>query len=32
VPLFHRGLVLVEDRLLQERRLGRDEVGAFQLR
>jgi hypothetical protein len=30
-PLLHRGLVLVEDRLLRERHLGRDEVGAFQL-
>jgi hypothetical protein len=27
----HRGLVLVEDRLLRERRLGREEMGAFQL-
>jgi hypothetical protein len=30
-PLLHRGLVLVEDRLLWEGRLGRNEVGAFQL-
>jgi hypothetical protein len=30
-PLLRRGLVLVEDRLLWERCLGRDEVGAFQL-
>jgi hypothetical protein len=29
-PLLRCGLVLVEDRLLRERRLGRDEVGAFQ--
>jgi hypothetical protein len=31
VPLLCRSLVLVEDRLLRERRLGRIEVGAFQL-
>jgi hypothetical protein len=30
-PLLRRGLVLVEDRLLRERRLGRNKVGAFQL-
>jgi hypothetical protein len=30
-PLLHRGLVLVEDCFLRERRLGRNEVGAFQL-
>jgi hypothetical protein len=30
-PLLRRGLCVVEDRLLRERRLGRDEVGAFQL-
>jgi hypothetical protein len=30
-PLLCRGLVLVEDRLLRERSLGRDKVGAFQL-
>jgi hypothetical protein len=30
-PLLRCGLVLVEDRLLRERRLGRDEMGAFQL-
>jgi hypothetical protein len=30
-PLLRRILVLVEDCLLRERRLGRDEVGAFQL-
>jgi hypothetical protein len=29
-PLFRR-LILVEDRLLRERRLSRNEVGAFQL-
>jgi hypothetical protein len=29
--LLYRGLVLVEDGLLRDRRLGRDEVGAFQL-
>jgi hypothetical protein len=31
VPLLHRDLVLVENRLLRERRLGRNEVGALQL-
>jgi hypothetical protein len=30
-PLLHHGLVLVEDRLLRERRLGWDEAGTFQL-
>jgi hypothetical protein len=30
-PLLRRSLVLVEDRLLRERRLGQNEVGAFQL-
>jgi hypothetical protein len=30
-PLLRRSLVLVEDRLLRERRLGRNEVGTFQL-
>jgi hypothetical protein len=30
-PLLRRSLVLVEDRLLRERRHGRDKVGAFQL-
>jgi hypothetical protein len=30
-PLLRHSLVLVEDRLLRERRLGRNEVGAFQL-
>jgi hypothetical protein len=30
-PLLRCGLVLVEDRLLLERRLGQHEVGAFQL-
>jgi hypothetical protein len=29
--LFHHSLVLVKNRLLRERHLGRDEVGAFQL-
>jgi hypothetical protein len=31
-PLLRRVLVLIEDCLLRERHLGRDEVGAFQLR
>jgi hypothetical protein len=30
-PLLCRSLVLVEDRLLRERRLGWNEVGTFQL-
>jgi hypothetical protein len=30
-PLLRCSLVLVEDRLFRERRLGRDEMGAFQL-
>jgi hypothetical protein len=30
-PLLRRSLVLVEDRLLRERSLGWDKVGAFQL-
>jgi hypothetical protein len=30
-PFLRRSLVLVEDRLLRERCLGRDKVGAFQL-
>jgi hypothetical protein len=30
-PPLHRSLVLVEHRLLWERLLGRNEVGAFQL-
>jgi hypothetical protein len=31
VPFLRRGLFLVKDRLLREKRLGRDEVGTFQL-
>jgi hypothetical protein len=31
VPLLCRRLILVEDRLLRERRLGRNKVDAFQL-
>jgi hypothetical protein len=30
-PLLRHGLVLIEDRHLRERHLGRDEMGAFQL-
>jgi hypothetical protein len=30
-PFLRRSLFLVEDRFLRERRLGQDEVGAFQL-
>jgi hypothetical protein len=29
-PLLHRGLLLVENCLLRDRRLGRDKVGALQ--
>jgi hypothetical protein len=32
VPPLRRRLILVEDHLLRERRLGRNKVGAFQLR
>jgi hypothetical protein len=30
-PFLHRSLLLVENRLLWERRLGQDKVGALQL-
>jgi hypothetical protein len=30
-PLLHHGLLLVENRLLRERRLGRDKVSSLQL-
>jgi hypothetical protein len=31
VPLLRHGLLLVENRLLRERHLGRDKVGTLQL-